>query len=159
MQTGHARYSHAAMGLGYLTPKESMIEQLFSGVKIRPISKLEKGFAFSIWRNKVWSEQEKIWIASHMQQQMRQPYGFLKIPLNALDCIFRTYWFTQTLGISHFKECMQIIAWSAYKILGTDNVFGTGWRSVSPDIADDYCRTHPDEWEEIYSYDPAEIKI
>lgn len=147
LQTGSADYSHAAMALGELVEPESVIEQLLM-VVINPVKKYI-GRDIAIFRNTNWSDLQRIQIACMMQQQMRQPYGILKIPLNMLDCIFRTYWFTQTFGISHFKECMQSYAWCAYKIIGTDNIFGCGWRSVSPDIAHDYCLNNPEEWGEV----------
>jgi hypothetical protein len=147
-QTGHACVSHAAMALGPLESKPSVVEQLLTMV-ISPLEKYEAQ-KILIYRNKKWSVTKKWNICISMLSMMNQPYGFLKIPLNALDCIFRTYWFTSNLGIGHFKECAQAYAWACYRATGKDDVFGCGWRCVTPDIMDDYCREHPEDWELVY---------
>jgi hypothetical protein len=146
-QTGDARVSHAALALGPFHQSPAVIEQLWT-MQISPIKKYENQ-KLIIYRNSKWSHVTKHNICVAMMTLMNQPYGLFKIPLNALDAITGTFWFTSHLGITRFKTCAQAIAWSCYKATGEDNVFGCGWRSVTPDIQDDWCRGHPDVWSRI----------
>lgn len=45
-----------------------------------------------------------------------QMYGYGKIPLLALDGLFRTYWFTQVFGITNFKVCVHVAGWVYFKV-------------------------------------------
>ena len=144
-QTGASRVSHAVLALGPFNSTPAVIEQL-TWMSINPLKKYE-GERIVIYRNMEWPHTTKHNICVEMMKLMNQPYGFLKIPLNALDCIFKTFWFTQKFGISHFFQCMQAIAYAGYKATGQDDVYGCGWRSVTPDLADDYCR---ENWKIVY---------
>jgi hypothetical protein len=85
-----------------------------------------------------------------------RPYPILKLPLNFLDLAASKimgkpiFWFTQTFKIDSFTECAQAYAWAAYKIIGTDDIFGCGWRSIDPEGQDQWCEAHPDDWERVF---------
>ena len=144
LKSGSANYSHSAMCLS----DREVIESLWR-VTVNPTSKYENE-DIVIYRPKFLTMDQKRSVVNRSLKIEGQAYGVLKIPLFAMDAVFKTYLFTQTFGISHFKVCSNLIAWAYYKELGHDDIFGTGWRSVSPDVIDDYCSRWPLLWEKIY---------
>lgn len=148
-KTGEAGYSHAAMALGELTLEPAVIESLFRVVQ-SPLTKYE-GQEIVVYRMKSIDQMTRNRIAARALSVSNEGYGVLKIPLFAMDSVFKTYWFTSTFGVSSFKVCSNLIAWSYEKVLSR-LPFGIGWRSVSPDGIDDMCRISH-EWEKIYETD------
>lgn len=141
-----ARVSHAYLYLGGLTDKPSVLEQLWT-CTVSPVEKYDNQ-QIVVWRNKKWSKLQKTWIATKAMQIMNQPYPVARLLLNIGDSLTRSQWFTQHLTtLKTFKECDQLIAWAAYKVLGEDNVFGCPWRCLNPALLDQYCQDHPDEWD------------
>lgn len=142
----HSRVSHAYLYLGHLTDEPSVLEQLWT-CRIEPASKYESQ-EIVVWRNKLWTPQQKIWIATKAMQVMNQPYPVGRLLLNVADSLTRSYWFTKNLTtLKTFKECDQLIAWAAYKVFGRDDIFGVPWRCLNPALMDQWCQDHPDEWE------------
>ena len=143
LKTGSAYYSHSALVLN----DSELIESLWR-VNKNPVSKYE-GQDIAIWRCKFLTDEQRISIAKRAESVEGGLYGIGKIPLFALDSVFHTYLFTRMLGVSNFKVCSNLIAWSYYKELGHDDIFGPGWRSVAPDTIDDWCRDRPMFWQKV----------
>jgi hypothetical protein len=143
-----ALVSHTACALGYLWFPPSCMEQLWT-LSITPLEKYDNQ-RIVIYRNKVWTREQKYQIMTNMLSSMNRPdgiYGIGKIGLFALDRLFHTYRFTQKFSIPNFLVCSQRYAYHAYKVIGTDNIFGMGWRSVDPEIQRDYCEEHKEDWD------------
>jgi hypothetical protein len=147
MRSGGSRVSHAALALGHLTEKPEVIESLWK-VTRNPLNKYD-GQEIIILRKKDLTLGQRNEIALKCVSVEQQSYGILKIPLYGLDALFKTYWFSKNLGLSNFKVCSNLIAWSYEKVLGKQ-VFGVPWRCVTPDVIDDFCDHNP-EWEEVYN--------
>lgn len=89
-----------------------------------------------------------------------QSYGFLKLPLYALDgvggwvtrVVFRQnkpfYFFSKSFGITHFKVCSNAVGYVYEKVYGRKDFFHIPWRSLTPDLIDDFCVAHGD-WQII----------
>lgn len=146
-RSGGSRFSHALLALGELTEKPEVIEALWKVTR----NSLEKysDQEIVIYRKKNLTQGQRNEIALKCVSVERSTYGIMKIPLLALDAMFRTYWFSQHLGFSNFKVCSELIAWAYDEVLN-ESVFGCNWRSVSPDVIDDYC-IQTQEWEMIFS--------
>lgn len=141
-----SRVSHAYLYLGGLTDQPSVLEQLWT-CTTSPASKYENQ-QIVVWRNKKWSNLEKTWIATKAMQVMNQPYPVPRLLLNVADSLTKSYWFTKHLTtLKCFKECDQLIAWAAAQVFKRDDIFGVPWRCLNPALLDEYCQTHPDEWE------------
>lgn len=160
--TGSARFSHAAMALGHLTEKPECIEALWK-VTRSPLSKYENQ-EIVVYRMKNLDIGVRNEIALRAISIEQQAYGLLKIPLFALDGVFKTYFFTSHFGLSHYKVCSELAAWAYEKTfdkfkktvladlckrLGKNPPFKKGWRSISPDFLDDHCSKSP-YWEILY---------
>lgn len=141
-----SRYSHALMALGITWPGEYVIESLVR-VTVSPFDKYDDQ-EIVIWRRKDLDLNQRIQIASKAISVRKDSYGIFKIPLFALDSVFGTYKFSKYLGLSNFKVCSNLIAWTYEKTLGVKQ-FGKSWRSVTPDVIDDYCMLNPHEYDEI----------
>ena len=141
-QTGNARVSHAAMAVS----NKLLTESLFR-VTVGPIAKYH-GQPCIVYRMVGLSDHEREMIALKAVSVEGKRYGWAKIPLFALDSLFRTYLFTSRVGVTSFKVCSELIAWAYEKTLAY-KPFGLGWRSISPDIIDDYC-SHSAYWNVIY---------
>ena len=173
-RTGSARFSHAAMALGDLTEKQEVIESLWK-IQRSPLAKYEKE-SIIIYRHKLLTDIERREISLIALSVSNAPYALLKIPLFALDAAFNTYFFTSKLGISSFKVCSNLAAWSYHqyfkqksedlftsgvpfpknswqKRYAENGVFDTGWKSTSPDTIDDNNREEPELWEQVYAQD------
>lgn len=145
-QSGSARYSHAWIALGKLTDKPQVIESLWK-IARSPVGKYADQ-KIIVYRHKNLTRGQRNEVALKCVELTNHSYGTLKIPLFALDGIFRTYFFTKMFGVSSFKVCSNLVAWAYESVLGHE-VFGTCWRSVTPDVIDDYCQAHPDTWEVV----------
>jgi len=134
-QTGEALWTHAFLKKGQL-----IIEETPFGLRILDYSKFD-GVRHILYDNlylKVW-EEDRIWAEALKQVgTYRGMYGYVKLPLFALDAIFGTYFFTQHIGIRHFKVCSQFITWLFYKWGRVD--LWKKWRSMSPDAIDDFLK-------------------
>lgn len=168
-RTGSARFSHAALALGNMHIVPSVIEAI-TRIRINPLKKY-RNQPIIIYRNKHLTSTALRSVVTQALTITNQGYAWLKLPLFAFDALFKTYWFTQYLGITNFKVCSNLIAWVYYATFKglelhslkgfseytemldrfkSDKVFGINWRSTSPDTIDDWCVTHSDEWEVVY---------
>lgn len=147
-QTGSARVSHASLSLVGISQVPELIESQWLVERVKTEEYNEKPIV--VWRHRNLTDLQRSSITLRSVSLSNHPYGMLKLPLFGLDALFNTYWFTQHANITNFKVCSQLIAWTYYKELLEDSVFGIEWRSVSPDAIDDYCRNHPEEWESVY---------
>lgn len=147
-RSGDSRFSHAALALGELTTQEEVIESLIK-VTRGPLSKYN-GQQIIVYRMKGLTDKQRNEIVLKAVSVEKEGYAWFKIPLFAMDSIFRTYFFTRYFGLSNFKVCSELIAWAYETVLGK-KPFGLGWRSVSPDVIDDFCANGPLNWEVIYS--------
>src|SRR3989304_3442715 len=109
-RTGSARFSHAAMALGDLTEKQEVIESLWK-IQRSPLAKYEKE-SIVVYRHKLLTDAERREIAFEALAVSNDAYAVLKIPLFMLDSAFNTYFFTSKLGVSSFKVCSNLAAFS-----------------------------------------------
>jgi hypothetical protein len=140
MRSGDAQYSHTAIALG----GGMCVESLWR-VRVSLMTKYDDQ-TIIVWRipdDMILAANPGIDPLSVREAVAQQAllmagdsYGLFKIPLFALDSVFRTYWFTQTFGLSSFKVCSQLFAYNWSKIGNID--FGVNWRSISPDYLDDW---------------------
>lgn len=147
-RSGSARYSHAWLALGDLTIQPEVIESL-SKVTRSPVQKYY-GRKIIVYRNNKLTKAQCNEIGMKCAERANHGYAWLKIPLFALDAMFKTYFFTSMFGISSFQVCSNLVAWAYEKVLGYE-VFGVGWRSVSPDVIDDYCMANPDIFDVVFN--------
>jgi len=145
VKTGKAEYSHAAMALGELSlTGDQVIESLWK-VEMNDFSKY-RNQDIVIWRHNLLTEKQRQNIAIRAVTLHSDGYAFFKIPLFALDSVFRTYWWTRTFGFSNFKVCSNLIAWSYEKEIG-NTVFGAqGWRSTDPVGLNQWCEKNKKVW-------------
>ena len=87
-------------------------------------------------------------------------YGAPMIGLMALDRLFNTFFFTKSYGVKSWKVCSQLVAWVFHKVpkyvvanqylmrvaredefcsCSLNYEFGEEWRSVTPDMMQDWC--------------------
>jgi len=135
-KTGEARYSHA-----FIKIDDLVVEQYGMGLKC---NSYEKRFSTKThilyYANFLTTKERKELreVALSQLGKFKSGYGFLKIPLFALDGLFKTYKFTQWLGVSNFKVCSEWVAYVFYK--SVDYVGFKNWRTLSPDDIDDSLR-------------------
>lgn len=133
---GKARVSHASV-----YTRDGLVVESLVKVRVRPIEKYHKQNLI-IWRipdSMIGGKNPmdvRLNVAKAILLTAGDSYGWLKIPLFALDSIFDTYFFTSRIGISNFKVCSNLWAWGWEKV-GKIN-FGFPWRSASPDRLDDW---------------------
>lgn len=143
LETGQARVSHVALVLGDGLLIESLWKVSISEIKKyhdQPvvIYRLTEGI-YSLDRIHVRIAAMKIAGAT---------YGWLKIPLFALDAVSSymgrlfghkepIYFFTSTLGITNFRVCSQFVMYVWEKAGGYK--WPIPWKSGTPDFLDDYC--------------------
>lgn len=140
-KTGDARYSHA-----FIKVDDDIVESWSTGLRIRPYS------AYSNIDHILYtptflsvSEARKIRLEALIQVgTYKGIYGFFKLPLFALDAIFKTYWFTKNVGVRSFKVCSQWSTYLFYKYAHYPHF--CNWRSMSPDDIDDFCKDNPESW-------------
>ena len=166
-KTGAAGYSHAALSIVGLSEKPEVIEALWS-VTRGPLEKYE-GQEIVIYRHKQLTPGQRNEIALAAISRERKGYGITKIPLFALDSIFRPYRFTKWFGVSNFQVCSELIGWAYHhpfkklpapslaanpwlEPFARDMAFNKkgGWRSTTPDDIDDYCRDNAD-WQVVFN--------
>lgn len=146
LHTGSASRSHVAVCIG-----EGQIIEALSEIRINDIEKYEKE-DIEIWRVPL-SEDEQDDFRSGIIKMAGDNYGWLKIPLHAMDSFvtFCTrpirkkpfFWFTQKFGISSFKVCSHLYVYALhtftdYRLLGPGPWHEeVDWRTVSPDYLQD----------------------
>lgn len=159
---GEAKHGHALL----LENVSQLIEtHILQGVRKRPIDVYTEA-TLEVYQPKfltVVTQHNMVKIANYM---IGQRYGASKIPLHALDSIFKTYWFTDKLGITSFMDCSNMIGW-LYKHTPTVHVtdmelydiatrkmeshpqqlnyeFGCKWQSLVPDKLFDFVEDSND---------------
>ena len=146
--------THTFCFMGGLIRPPSVVEQLWF-MSVSPVTKYDPE-QVKVWRNKKWTDLQKNQIAAKMLTLSNEPYPILKLPLNFLDCLASSilkrpcFWFTQKFSITSFTECAQAYAWACYQVIGTDDIFGCGWRSIDPEGQDQWCENHPEDWELVF---------
>ena len=152
-QTGEARFNHCFL----LIDDEIVIEEKFVGLRISTLDsyldRCESGDIYlEVYEPTFLGKAQENRIHIEALKQVgtyRGIYGYTKFPLFALDSIFKTYWFTNTLGISNFKVCSQWVCYLLYKY-GCYKGF-KNWRRFSPDGMDDYFKKHKTKFKFDYS--------
>lgn len=142
LQTGDARYSHSFM----ILDDKFILEEGFFGLRVRPIKKYLDQQVL-VYRPKFLSQKASDRVKEEALKQVgtyKGIYGYAKIPLFALDSVFKTYWFTKHIGVKHFKVCSQFCAYLFYKYADYDEF--KNWRSLSPDGLDDFMRKKTIDW-------------
>lgn len=142
LQTGSARYSHAAMYID-----QGLIIESLTRVRINKIEKYDNQKCI-VWRLKDYSDDTRVRVSNRAILKAGNGYAWLKIPLFALDAIstkvanvFRkkdkpVTFFTSRLGVSSDDVCS--IYWAETWKEETNHNFGINVKSVSPDYLDDY---------------------
>ena len=114
-----------------------------------------------VWRNKRWTEAERAAVARQWESAEGTGYAWLRMAPIMADSLVgwfkrvvlrrpgEFYWFTQKLKITNFKVCSNLWAWGIQKALGAE-VTGRPWQCVTPDSAEDWFRSHPDDWELVW---------
>lgn len=142
LQTGSARFSHAAM----YVEQGLIIESL---VKVR-INKIEKydGQKCIVWRLKGYDDKTRQLVVNSTLLRAGNEYGWFKIPLFALDAIstkivnmFRkedkqVTFFTSKFGFTKLDVCSILFADNWTKT--ANHNFGIKSKSITPDWLDDY---------------------
>ena len=141
MQTGDAQFDHVRL----LIDDKYMVEETFLGLRVNDIhyKDIVKAIRYKPLFLRVGQQVEIEKAALKGVGTMQGNYGYLKIPMFALDAMFHTYWFTSHVGIQSFKVCSQWVCWLLYR-QGFEP-FKT-WRNYSPDLLGDYCEAHPDDF-------------
>jgi len=132
-KTGSAFYSHAFL---LLMEEGLVIEETFFGLRIRQYEKVYSKIPHVLYRPKFFTKEEYISIKSAALRQVgtiQGIYGYTKLPVMALDALFKTYWFSKHIGLKHFKVCSQ---WIMY-LLKDHYDSAKNWRTYSPDDIDD----------------------
>jgi hypothetical protein len=144
LQTQDAKYSHASMYIG-----NGLVIESLAQVRQNEIDKYNSQETRA-WRLKDFTDEQRLQVAIFAMKQAGEGYGWLKIPLFALDAVATpivnlgkkekkpVYFFTKTLGITSFRVCSQFFAYCWYKVHKFD--WGVDWRSVSPDYLDDFMQ-------------------
>ena len=128
-----------------------LVEENFKGLKIVSVTALVDR-PIRVYRRIGISDEQRQQIVDTILPNVGDGYGLGKDFLDMLDCLGRTYWFTQHWGFTHWKQCACLWGWAIHTALTvSDAVFGVPWRSLQPYIVSAYCRQHPDEWELVYA--------
>jgi hypothetical protein len=149
LASGDSKVNHAAMFIGSFGEGDCYVVEAVGRIRIERLAVYDDT-PCRVWRMNGLSQDMKVAIRAKATSINSQGYGWTKLPLFVLDSLFRTYWFTQKMGITHYKVCSQFIAWAYCKALGLDTIFGIGWRSVSPDRMDDHCIAHSALWHLVH---------
>ena len=150
--TGSARVNHVAVYAGIINGEGCVIEEA-GKLRITPLYKY-LDTPCVVYQMPVLTEAQRSAIVWQLLEPIGQGYGWGKIPLFALDGLFKTYFFTRFFGLTSFKVCSQAAAWAYDKVMGFD-VFGINWKSATPDNIDDWCSNH-DAWVEIHNTLPTQ---
>jgi hypothetical protein len=147
LQSGHARFSHSAMYIGNGLLIEALVR-----VRINPITKYDDQEVV-VWRLKDYDDSERLEVAQYAMLLAGDSYGWLKIPLFALDSVStfvlkcfkkdkQVYFFTRTFGLKSFRVCSILWAYCWKEI--AKHIFNSPEgkeivpKSQSPDFQDDY---------------------
>jgi len=151
----------------FLENRHNIIEtHAFQGVRMKPLS-IYHGKETTIYRPTFIPYVTAKNMVALARYATGDGYGWDKIPLHALDCIFNTYRFTQRFSLTHFKVCSQLIGWLFQKTPTEDTnpillykiatrrynhpqelnyKFGCDWKSLTPDGIEDWLKDNPHEW-------------
>lgn len=158
--TGSARVNHAAI---VLRDGDEMLvwEAGPMGISTRPLS-VYANTPLALYRHDgMYVEERQQRMFELCMKLVGQSYGFLKLPLYALDgiggwvnrVVLRNnkpfYFFSKSFGITHFKVCSNAVGYVYEKTFGQKNFFHVPWRSLTPDLIDDYCISHAD-WSVVH---------
>ena len=147
LHSGDARFSHSAMYVGHGLIIESLVR-----VRINQITKYD-GKEIVVWRLNGYDDAKREAVAHYTLLLAGDSYGWLKIPLFALDSVStavlkcfnkdtQVYFFTRTFGIKSFRVCSILWAHAWKKI--ADHIFlDKNGKEVcpkcqTPDFQDDY---------------------
>jgi hypothetical protein len=145
LRTGEAKVNHAALYIGRIGDADMVIESA-GRVRIAALSQYDD-VPCRIWRMCALTQMQRIEMRQRAISRNTDAYGWGALVWLMCDSIFRTYWFSQTLGkIENHKVCSQFIGWIFFKSFGVDDIFGVGWRSVQPDTIDDHCYRNNATW-------------
>jgi len=163
---GEASKSHVFI----LTDGSNLIEtHMFQGVRSKPYFLYDKK-DIELYMPTFINDIIKKNMVSILRYVVGDSYGWGKLPLHALDGIFKTYWFTKKMGISNFKDCTNLAGW-IYKVTPTEKTnpivlykiakgkydspkalnyeFGCKWQSLQPDKQNDFIKNNPRNWEKV----------
>ena len=140
-KTGNAQYSHAFLLFG-----DTVYESLWNGVKATKYRKYRGKPHVLYTPIFVTGKQSKV-IEKYLlrlTESVKGSYGYTKLPLFALDALFKTYKFTNRWSITSFKVCSQLACYCFYKKIKYYKF--KNWRSMSPDDIDDFCMIESSDW-------------
>jgi hypothetical protein len=151
-KSGSSRVNHAAGAID----SRLVIESL-NRVKVRDFWKAYADTPLCVWRFRRFTMDERNTISDLLLDHDSEGYGWGKIGLLALDSLIpgQHYPFSRWLGVSHFKVCSNLLAYSYTKATGK-NWFGLNWRSVTPDAIDDFCHANPQDWQLVWDTLPMQ---
>lgn len=160
-QTGDASKSHGLLSAG----QELIVEPLASGkICINKISKYDNS-NIDFWRIPL-NDEDRENLKLGILQAVNSAYGFLKLPLFALDSVATkilslfgrkepVFFFTKYFGISSFKVCTQFVVWAIHKFTSyrfrDKNDIVVDWKIVSPDYLEDLLKLPINQASLIYS--------
>lgn len=149
LQNGMSRASHAALVIN----DTECIEAVWHGLTITPLKRYDHIDNIRIVRLKNISHEQRLEIVVTLVARLGEPYGWSSLILLALDSMVsflikrEIKWFSSLLKITRFAVCSQAVAW-AYEQVLKRKVFGTDWKSVTPDMIDEEAKEP--EWETVY---------
>jgi hypothetical protein len=150
--TGKARITHVALAMGDAWPRDRHLIEASWRVRAAAVRYyMDTPMIVFRARPEILSERERVRAAVMAAACLRDTYGFGKIMLTGLDCLFRTYWFTQRFGLTHYKHCANLVAWALYQGTGRHLFGGLNWRSVTPDLIDDWCSARMSDWDVVWN--------
>lgn len=162
LQTKKATKSHAWACVGY-----SEVVEATNKIRLNLLSKYEK----PIFKNVVvyrlpLSKEDRQSLRIGLLRRINKAYGWLKLPLFALDALSTKIWslfgrktpvffWTSTFGISNIPVCSQLVVYALHKftsyLLRDENGKQVNWKIVSPDYLEDLLKIHHNGAYKIYS--------
>lgn len=167
LQTKNAKKSHT---FAFVTP--SLIVEAVAKIQVNPASKYAQS-DIAVYRIPLSFDEQKDFEIG-MLRQVRRAYGYLKIPLFALDAIATkitslfgrktpVFFFTKYVGIFNIPVCSQLVLWGLYKFTSYKLKDAGGnivsWRIVSPDYFEDLLKLPVNEAMLIYSQKAVDAQV
>ncbi len=158
MHTGEARFSHAYAYLGW-----DLVVEALAKVSVNRAEKY-KNSTIAVYRLPL-SDEDRANFKYGMLRRTNKAYGWLKIPLFALDAISTkvtswlgkkkpVFFFTKYVGISNIPVCSQLVVWGLHNLTSyrLKDMFGeeAEWKVMSPDYLDDLLKLDINQAELIY---------
>lgn len=140
-QRDPVKYSHAKVVFDYRT-----IVEAFAEIRVKSTKKALKGTRYKVYRYRHLTLDNALIMLDKLEELIEEPYSIKRLVLLMLDHFFTTTYFTGLLKNRREQVCSSFVAygWACINVH-----FGVSWESCDPDHIDDWCSSHPEDWEVI----------